>query len=179
MQKRRRSRSILLALAAASSLGLGVAIAQPHRGDHGGPGHGHGGHDPAHGADMQAIHFLLQHRAAIRRTVKDIAGGVETVTESDSPEVAAKLGTHVQAMVERMKEGRPIHARDPLFAALFRKADKVTIKVESTPKGVKVIETSQDPRVTALIRSHARVVTAFIENGHAEMMRNHPVPDAP
>jgi hypothetical protein len=41
---------------------------------------------------------------------------------------------------------------------------------------VRVIETSQDAYVVKLLQAHAEVVSAFIANGHAEMMKNHAVP---
>jgi hypothetical protein len=44
---------------------------------------------------------------------------------------------------------------------------------------VRVVETSEDPYVVALIQAHARVVSAFIANGRAEMMKNHAVPLRP
>ena len=34
-------------------------------------------------------------------------------------------------------------------------------------------ETSADPKVVALVRRHAEVVSLFIENGMQEMMRSH------
>jgi hypothetical protein len=163
--------------------GMGAALAQPRQGPAGTPGHGHGRHgghgmmnDADHRADMQDFMFLLGHRGDIRRTVKEIPGGVETLTESDVPEVASRIREHVAAMYRRLKERRPIHARDPLFAELFRRADKITLKTEKTPKGLRVTETSTDPYVTKLIRRHAQVVSAFLENGHPEMMKDHAVP---
>ena len=50
------------------------------------------------------------------------------------------------------------------------------IKITDTEKGVGVIETSDDPLVAQLIKAHAEVVSKFIENGPAEVRRNHPVP---
>ena len=85
----------------------------------------------------------------------------------------AQLREHVQAMYTRLEEGRPIHARDPLFAAIFANADKTVIKMENTPKGITVTETSANPVVVALVRRHAAVVSLFIANGMQEMMRSH------
>jgi hypothetical protein len=51
------------------------------------------------------------------------------------------------------------------------------MKIEQTKKGVKVTESSDDPYVGKLIQAHARAVTKFIENGHAEVRKNHPLPD--
>lgn len=132
--------------------------------------------DGAHAADMQVFHQLFAHRAEITRHVLDREDGVETVTESSNPEVTRLLQTHVASMLTRVKEGRPIHRRDPLFAELFRYADRIDAKLELTAGGVRVVETSQDAYVVQLIRAHAETVSAFIANGHVEMMKNHPLP---
>jgi hypothetical protein len=133
--------------------------------------------DAAFAADRDVFHFLLDHRADIRRTVKNVEKGVETVTDSDKPDIAGKIQEHVAAMHGRVKDGGGIHLRDPLFAEIFRHYDKITVVVEKTAKGVKVTETSDDPYVAKLIQAHAAVVTKFIENGHAEMRQNHVPPD--
>jgi hypothetical protein len=79
-------------------------------------------------------------------------------------------------MLARVSEGRPIHRRDPLFAELFRYADRIKATHEMTRDGVRVIETSEDPYVVKLLQAHAEVVSAFIANGRSEMMKNHPLP---
>ena len=137
------------------------------------------GKDAAFAKDMEAFHFLLDHRAAIQRAVTKLDKGVETLTESDDPKVAAVIQEHVQAMYERVKQGRPIHRRDPLFDALFGHAKKITMKIEKTTKGVKVTETSDDPFVARLIQAHAEVVNLFVKNGRAEMRKDHAVPERP
>ena len=45
--------------------------------------------------------------------------------------------------------------------------------MENTPKGITVTETSADPKVVALVRRHAEVVSLFVANGMHEMMRSH------
>lgn len=132
--------------------------------------------DSAHGADMQVLHQLFDHRTEIKRQVLMRQDGVETITESVNPEVARLLQTHVASMLARVKEARPIHQRDPLFAELFGNADRIDARHEVTAAGVRVVETSQDPYVARLLQAHAEVVSAFIANGRSEMMKNHPVP---
>ena len=104
-------------------------------------GHGgHGGHGMiargAHAADMQVFHQLFEHRTEITRQVRARVDGVETVTESTNPEVTRLLQTHVAAMLARVKEGRPIHQRDPLFVELFKNADRIEARHELTAGGV-------------------------------------------
>ena len=135
--------------------------------------------DAAHAADMQVFHQLFDHRAEITRQVVMRPGGIETVTESMNPEVTRLLQAHVASMLARVTDARPIHRRDPLFAELFRYADRIDATYELTANGVRVIETSTDPYVVKLIQAHAEVVTAFIANGRAEMMKNHPLPPRP
>ena len=132
--------------------------------------------DSASAADMQLFHQLFAHRAEITRHVIAREDGIETVTESTNLEVTRLLQAHVASMLARVKEARPIHQRDPLFAELFRYADRIEAKHELTASGVRVIETSQDAYVVKLLQAHAEVIGAFLANGMPEMMKNHPVP---
>ena len=85
--------------------------------------------------------------------MKETKSGVETVTESEKPEVTRKIQEHVAAMHARVKSGNGMYYRDPLFAEIFRHYDKIDMKVEQTKKGVKVTETSDDPYVAILVPS--------------------------
>jgi hypothetical protein len=174
MQAKRNNRLLIATLAAVGVLG-GATMLFAHGGGRrgrqmcGGPGMGAGDH----GGDMRQIHALFAHRDRVRRTVTTIPGGVRATTESDDPAVVALLRDHVRAMYARLKEGRPIHAGDPLFAALFANAEKIVVVMDDTPHGITVTETSADPEVVGLVRRHAEVVSLFLENGMHEMMRNH------
>lgn len=139
--------------------------------------HGDGGAmDASMEKDRALFHYLLDHRQSIQRQVTRLPDGVSTLTESDDPAVAQKIREHAESMHERLLEKRPIHMRDPLFAAIFANADKVKMALEPTPKGVRAIETSTDPQVAAMIQAHADVVSAFLKNGYEEVQKNHPVP---
>jgi len=135
------------------------------------------GDDPNHMADMTLIHFLLDNGKQVTRTITDLPNGVETLTESADPAIAAKIREHVAAMYRRVSGNKPIHMRDPLFRELFANADKIVMRSEATEKGVKVTETSTDPKVAALIKAHAQVGSKFIENGRAAAPKKHPVPE--
>ncbi len=139
-------------------------------------GKGKGGMDPSQKADMGLFHFLLDHRTEITRTIAKRDDGVETVTESNNPKVAEKIQEHVASMKKRVEEKRPIHLRDPLFFAIFKNADKIDFRWEKTAKGAKVLETSKDAYVAKLLQAHAEVVSLFLKNGHAEVMKNHELP---
>ena len=134
------------------------------------------GHDERHDADHQVFEFLLRNHEKIERSVKELPDGVETLTESDTPEVAEKIKDHVEWMEYRIENTHPIRMRDPLFAELFKHTDKIKMVHEDTEKGVRVVETSDDPYVVKLIQAHAKTVSGFVERGFAEAMKNHEVP---
>lgn len=134
------------------------------------------GHDQQHESDHQVIEFLLTNHTKINRTVKELPDGVETLTESEDPAIAAKIREHVLWMVSRIEETRPIRMRDPLFAEIFRHTDKIEMVRKETSKGVWVKETSKDPYVAKLIQAHAKAVSGFVAKGFAEAMRNHDIP---
>lgn len=137
------------------------------------PGHRH---DERFAEDQALFHKLLENREKITREVKLLPDGVETLTESDDPEVVAMLQEHVMWMADRVENKKPIRMRDPLFAEIFRHTEKIKMKKTDTPRGVRVVETSDDPYVAVLIQAHAKVVSAFVEKGFEEAMKNHDVP---
>jgi ubiquinone/menaquinone biosynthesis C-methylase UbiE/intracellular sulfur oxidation DsrE/DsrF family protein len=142
-----------------------------------GPGAGRGmGPDAAMRVDQDVFHYLLERHELIRRKVRNIDNGVETITESDDAEVAAKIREHVAAMHERVKSGRGLRFWDELFAAVFRNHDKIRMVVENTEHGVKVTETSEDAYTVKLIQAHAAVVSRFVERGFDEAHENHAAP---
>ena len=163
---------------------VGIAVLTPadllhaQRRGQGGPPFGRGRFDEQFQKDREDFHYLLTNHDKIRREVTNLDNGVETVTESDDAAVAKRIQVHVAAMHRRIKEVDPIHRRDPLFDAVFRRAEHVKMKVENTDQGVRVTETSDDALTVRLIQAHAQVVSLFIKNGFAEVQRNHAVPDS-
>ncbi|HEX9241758.1 MAG TPA: hypothetical protein VF875_04895, partial [Anaeromyxobacter sp.] len=127
--------------------------------------------------EMSAIHGLLSDHTKIQRSVEDIPNGVRTVTTSEDPEVAALIREHVWQMKERIEQGRPIRQMDPLFRELFKNHEHIHIAIENVQGGVRVTETSDTPRVTPLIRQHARrAVSEFVAEGMPRAMRPTPLP---
>ncbi len=154
-------------------LSNGLLYAQPPHGQGFNRGHGP---DDRHAEDQTLFHFLLTNHKKITRVVTELPNGVESLTESDDPEVAAKIKEHVKWMQYRVEETKPIRMRDPLFAELFRHTDKIVMKRVETEKGVSVTETSEDAKVATLIKAHAKVVSGFVTHGFEEAMKNHAVP---
>lgn len=114
---------------------------------------------------------LMHANASIRRTVRHTEQGVEALTESDDPAVAAKIIDHAHAMQARMKVGAQVRVWDPVFAELFRKHGHVNLEVTPTEKGVRIVESSADPEARALLRAHAMGVSEFVREGIKSMPR--------
>jgi hypothetical protein len=68
-----------------------------------GPGRGGRGPDAAFEADRDVFRSLLEDHQVIRRTVTKRDDGVETVTESDDPNVALAIQGHLAAMRRRVE----------------------------------------------------------------------------
>lgn len=132
--------------------------------------------DDRHAKDHQDFFYLIEHRRQIRRTVKNLDNGIETVTEADDAVVTEKIQAHVESMYERVENRQPIRMRDPLFREIFANADKIVMEVKHTDHGVVVKETSDDPYVAKLLQEHAKVVNLFIKNGFPELPKNHAAP---
>jgi len=155
-------------------LATGVQLhAQPPRGR---GFNGRMGHDERHLADHQDFQFLLKNHKNIDRNVTELPNGVETLTESDDPAIAAKIKEHVKWMQYRVEETKPIRLRDPLFAELFRHTDKIKMVRVETKHGVRVTETSHDAHVVTLIKAHAKAVSGFVARGFEDAMKTHAVP---
>lgn len=115
--------------------------------------------------DMNIWHSLLRDHTKLRRTVRHLPNGVEALTESDDPDVAARIINHAHAMQARMASGSMVRGWDPVFSDLFASHDRVHLDVSPTSRGVRIVETSDDLQVVALLRSHAMGVSEFIRAG--------------
>jgi hypothetical protein len=136
------------------------------------------GHGSATTSEMGEIHSMLFNHDSIKRTVTNLPNGIRTVTESDNPEMAATIASHVAGMGKRVKEGRdpdlPIQSQT--LKIIFKNRDKITTTYESIPKGVVVLQTSDDSETVAALQKHAAEVTDLANRGmvaaHETMMKN-------
>jgi len=141
-----------------------------------GPGMMGMAHDSATMEQLRVVHTLFVNHDRIKRTVTNLPNGIRTVTESNDPQIAALLKTHVGDMMKRVGAGNdpglPIES-DALHA-IFRDKDKIKTAVEITANGAVVVQTSDDAKVVAELQEHAAQVTDFAEQGmtalHTAMM---------
>jgi hypothetical protein len=134
--------------------------------------------DPATVEQLRIIHTLFINHDRIKRTVTNLPDGIRTVTESDDPQIAALLKTHIADMMKRVGNGDDpgLPIESDALRAIFRDKDKIRTSTEITANGVVVVQTSDDPKVVAELQEHAAQVTAFAKEGmdalHNAMMRN-------
>lgn len=124
--------------------------------------------------DRGVWHELLDKHTAIRRVVRHTPEGVEAVTESDDPAVAAKIRDHAFAMQARMRTGSRVRVWDPVFEEMFARHDAFTIDVKPTEKGVSISERASDQESLALMRAHAIGVSEFVRGGFGVSGRETP-----
>ncbi|MBL9121654.1 MAG: hypothetical protein JNL80_17235 [Phycisphaerae bacterium] len=118
---------------------------------------------------------LIHDHTKIRREVHELPNGVDAVTESDDPDVAARIRNHAFAMQRRLRDGARVRQWDPVFVKLFDHAEKVKLDVQVTDKGVHIIETSDDPEVVRVLHSHAAGVSEMVREGSAVSGRETPM----
>jgi hypothetical protein len=143
-----------------------------------GPGMMGMAHDEATMAQLQVIHTMLVNHDRITRTVTNLPNGIRTVTESDDPELAGLIKKHVADMGQRVgagdDPGLPIESDN--LHAIFRDKDKIQTSYETTPKGIVVVQTSDDAKTVAALQSHAGEVTDLVQGGmealQTAMMKN-------
>jgi hypothetical protein len=125
-----------------------------------------------HSSDTQMIHRLFGDHEQIHRTVEEIPDGIRAVTESDNPEVAALIQSHVSQMYDRIsrQQSIPMIGMSSTLPTLLQAAHQYQRQLHTTAKGIEVIETSNDPEMVAVIRRQAQEVTQFAEQGMSAMM---------
>ncbi len=128
-------------------------------------------HDDAFAADMQLVRGMLFSHDRIKRTVTNLPNGIRTVTESDDPQVAQAIQTHVASMVQRLGDGKEFNLFSKTIPVLFENRDKISTAVETTAKGSVVTQTSSDAKVVTALQEHATEVDELVRDGMAAMMR--------
>lgn len=121
-------------------------------------------------ADMSRYMDLFSRHTELHRTVELVPGGVRTLTEADDPGLAVQLQAHVASMYAHLNQGTEVSCMSSSLPTLFRNSGRYRRSLTITAQGVAVVETSDDPRITAAIRSHAAEVTGFVEDGMPAMM---------
>ena len=151
---------------------VAVVIPQVVNGQMGSPRGMMGNPGMGNGSDARTIHQLLSYHDQIHRTVEEIPGGIQAVTESDNPQVVALIQTHVSRMYDRVsrKQTVPMIGMSPTLPKMIQVKNQYQRQLQLIPKGIAVTETANSPEIIAMIREHAREVTQFAEQGMPAMI---------
>ena len=133
-------------------------------------GPGDGGMMGVGPGDMRTYMEMFSRHSELNRIVEEIPGGVRTTTQSNSPDLAAKLQAHVSSMYSHVQQGAEVMCMSGSLPTLFRNASGYRRQLTVTPTGLIAEETSDDPILTQAIRAHAREVTGFVVDGMPAMM---------
>ena len=134
--------------------------------------------DSATRAQMGVIHELVLNHERITRTVTNLPDGIRTVTESDDSLVARGIKEHVATMNDRVVAGDDpgLPVESEALHALFRNKDKIRTQVDTTAKGIVVVQRSTDSVTVAALQQHASEVSELVRRGmaamHEAMMKN-------
>lgn len=175
LMNRRAALAAVGALAAGSVLGIGYVIRNLL--DSPTPGlrltnePSGGGMMGAGPADMRVYVDMFARHDEITRTVEEIPGGVRTTTESNLPDLATQLQTHVSSMYSHLGHGSEVMCMSSTLPTLFRNAGGYRRQLTFTPTGVIAEETADDPNLVQVIRAHAQEVSGFVRDGMPAMMQ--------
>lgn len=121
----------------------------------------------------EQIHALFDNHAKIHRELKLTATGYTATTESDDPKVAAALQKHVKQMEERLGSGLSVRRWDPAFAEYCDYYAEMDHTFTPTAKGVRMTVTGRNAAAIKIAQNHAKVVSAFAEQGWSEHDKKH------
>ena len=117
--------------------------------------------------EERELALLFANHQLLSREVTHLADGIETLTESDSPELAAILISHVVGMISRADTGRDpgVLIQSQTLDELFQNRSNIQTHIETTEKGIRVVQTASHPASILALHTHADEVTDRVERG--------------
>ena len=141
--------------------------------------------DSATAGQMRIIHELVVNHEHITRLVTNLPNGIRTLTESDDPRLARLIREHVVTMDQRVRLGDDpgLPMESPALHAIFLGKDRIVTTIDTTPRGIVIVQTSADSSLVVALQTHAAEVTDLVKRGmeamHEAMMKNMPGMPAP
>lgn len=189
---------IAIAVAGFGGVGLYFHFAQSHglhsqhglHGQHSQHGVNHAEHDEVNmpmlnGKDtteleVNELKALFNNFEKLTRSVEMLPNGIKTITETDDQQLAAALIGHAVGMINRVAEQRDpeIPIQSPTLSPIFLGGKSIETTIETTEKGILVIQTSTDRQVVKALQKHALEVSDLAARGmeavHEQMMQQLP-----
>lgn len=128
-------------------------------------------HDSTTRAQMTVIHDLMMNHDRISRTMTNLPDGVRTVTESDDTVLARRIKEHAGDMHLRVVAGDdpgwPMESE--ALRTIFRDHASIRTVIDTTAKGIVMVQTSTDSGTVAALQRHAAEVSELVRSGMAAM----------
>jgi len=117
--------------------------------------------------EVNDLKEIFRSHKGISRRVSNVQNGIVTTTEAKDETLRDAIVSHVSMMVTRLQEGRnpDVIIQSPTLDALFEVYDEIETEIETTELGVKVIQTSSNPKVVRLLQTHAAEVSDMASRG--------------
>lgn len=119
------------------------------------------------------IQTLAKDHKKLTRKVELIDKGYVATTTSEDKQISEKLKAHFRYMKKRLDSGAMVRRWDPAYAEMTDYYDKLEVKVEELPNGLKVTILGKTPEAVKVARNHASIVTKFVKEGEAEVQKKH------
>jgi len=120
---------------------------------------------------------MFRNFETITRDVTNLPNGIHTVTRSLDEDVMDQLVSHVFGMIGRVEDNDDpeIIIQSRTLDIFFERGDEIETEIELTDEGIVVIQTSEDPELTAALQEHAAELTELADRGmaavHEKMMQ--------
>jgi hypothetical protein len=128
--------------------------------------------------EVNDLKEIFRSHKGIIRVVSNLENGIVTTTEAENKSLREAIVSHVTMMVTRLQEGKnpEVIIQSPTLDALFDVYEEIDTEIELTDMGIKVIQTSTNPKVIKLLQKHAAEVSDMSKRGmvavHERMMKN-------
>ena len=128
--------------------------------------------------EVNDLKEIFRSHKGIIRVVSNLENGIVTTTEAENKTLREAIVSHVTMMVTRLQEGKnpEVIIQSPTLDSLYDFYEEIDTEIELTDKGIKVIQTSTNPKVIKLLQKHAAEVSDMSKRGmeavHERMMKN-------
>ena len=128
--------------------------------------------------EVNDLKEIFRSHKGIIRVVSNLENGIVTTTEAENKTLREAIVSHVTMMVTRLQEGKnpEVIIQSPTLGSLFDFYEEIDTEIELTDKGIKVIQTSTNPKVIKLLQKHDAEVSDMSKRGmeavHERMMKN-------
>ena len=128
--------------------------------------------------EVNDLKEIFSSHKGIIRLVSKIENGIVTTTQAENKTLREAIVSHVTMMVTRLQEGKnpEVIIQSPTLDSLFDVYEEIDTEIELIDKGIKVIQTSTNPKVIKLLQKHAAEVSDMSKRGmeavQERMMKN-------